>query len=130
MEDWKKRIQDRLMQEEARRSASHQGKSDHEIEQEKEKAKREKWSRDMTAHYHRYPCHINGCNESASSGPVKILVRKGSFHNMGENSTWDAPVFEEDWSRTVGLHKCSRCGKLTCLKHLHREICKSCGEKM
>lgn len=115
MTDWKKKIDKKIDNEEEARKAEQKKWEieSHEIARREHEVKVQELGR-------KFKCHI--CNK-----PARKPVRESVQFHMGLDTYYEDC---DNWSEPADLWQCSKCDQWTCEKHLYKEICQECAEKM
>jgi len=117
--DWKQKIdenneQKRLAAEQFRKEREAREKTEHDVEVgviDKQRME----------HLFSFKCHI--CMTASKIPGTKVEQRShGEWADTFETVT--------DWSEPGDLFKCKSCGEWTCINHIYKEVCQTCGERL
>jgi hypothetical protein len=96
--------------------------------------KAHRWGQDasLAAHQRRFRCHI--CH-APSRGPYTYTTHRLywiSCPDPDDNHGHDGVEYIQhtNWEQPTGLTRCAKCHAWTCLNHVYKGICQTCGTRL
>lgn len=115
MTDWKKKIDD-----EEKVRITEQRKREAAEAKAAQKKETDEWNSKVEEHGKKFKCGV--CDKPSQ----KPGSPKGTIGTEEGAPSWSSAI----WSYPGDLWRCGKCKKWTCVKHIHKGVCKECAEKM